>query len=119
MESKLSFYQNFRLFAPNFCFCFIIPSFIYFILLKTMSSGKNLKQVKKSKPKSHSKSLKNKIRDAERLLKKQGVNVAVRQTQERLLSALKSQLKTLERSNQEKKWMQKYKMVQFFEKQKL
>lgn len=67
----------------------------------------------------HNKSLKNKLRDVQRLLKKSDLPATVRVVQERMLEVLKENIKDKAREEKERKIMKRSKKVKFFEKRKL
>ncbi|XP_068707168.1 uncharacterized protein [Montipora foliosa] len=71
-----------------------------------------------SKPK-RNKSLKNKARDVQRLLKKPNLPATVRVEKERMLQMLRESIKDKGNQEKEKKIMERYKRVKFFEKRKL
>ncbi|ORX93849.1 hypothetical protein K493DRAFT_315785 [Basidiobolus meristosporus CBS 931.73] len=72
------------------------------------------------KPESESASqLKKKLRDTQRLLKKEKLPADVRVNAERKLKAIQLQLDELQVSDKEKKLASKYRMVKFFERQKV
>ncbi|XP_073251933.1 uncharacterized protein [Porites lutea] len=65
------------------------------------------------------KSLKNKLRDVQRLLKKSDLPATVRVVQERMLEVLKETIKDKAKEDKEKIIIQRCKKVKFFEKRKL
>ncbi|CAH3174070.1 unnamed protein product [Porites lobata] len=65
------------------------------------------------------KSLKNKLRDVQRLLKKSDLPATVRVIQERMLEVLKETIKDKAKEDKEKIIIQRCKKVKFFEKRKL
>ncbi|KAJ7361730.1 hypothetical protein OS493_014370 [Desmophyllum pertusum] len=66
-----------------------------------------------------SKSLKNKVRDVQRLLKKSDLPATVRVVQERMLDVLKETIKDKAKEDKEKKVSKIAKKVKFFEKRKI
>ena len=67
----------------------------------------------------HSKTLKQRVRDIKRLLKRENVPATVRQTQERMLSLLETEVKDSQDVRRAKRLTKKYKMVRFFDRRKL
>lgn len=76
----------------------------------SQSDGKKIK---------HNKSLKNKVRDVQRLLKKSDLPATVRVVQERMLDVLKETIKDKAREDKQKKIEKRSKKVKFFEKKKI
>ncbi|PFX17033.1 rRNA-processing protein EFG1 [Stylophora pistillata] len=67
----------------------------------------------------HNKSLKNKVRDVQRLLKKSDLPATVRVVQERMLDVLKETIKDKAKEDKQKKIEKRSKKVIFFEKKKI
>ncbi|XP_020631007.1 rRNA-processing protein efg1-like [Orbicella faveolata] len=67
----------------------------------------------------HTKSLKNKIRDVQRLLKKSDLPATIRVVQERMLDVLKETIKDKAKEDKERRILKRSKKVKFFEKRKV
>ncbi|KAL9963044.1 hypothetical protein ACROYT_G032207 [Oculina patagonica] len=74
---------------------------------------------KESNKNKHTKSLKNKVRDVQRLLKKSDLPATVRVVQERMLDVLKETIKDKAKEDKEKTIFKRSKKVRFFEKRKI
>lgn len=67
----------------------------------------------------HNKSLKNKVRDVQRLLKKSDLPATVRVVQERMLDVLKETIKDKAKEDKQRRIEKRSKKVKFFEKKKI